>query len=191
VRDEVGRLAVPGPRPPKGRLEIKPDSWVFKNMHGRNGQTIINANAVSKAPRFAQAPNAMIPPSRHCLEAQNHPLLSELRNALPRPGAKKTWNDDQPLGLLRRRCRSYTSRRAWRTRTSCRAAEGVERAPGDPPPPRAQTLRGTIDLPLENVLGRFVFDNGLWTMTTSTSSSAGRTGAVRSRHGAGRGHGPV
>ena len=41
----------------KGRLEIHPESWVFKNMRGGNGQTIIYASGSVKKLHLPKLPN--------------------------------------------------------------------------------------------------------------------------------------
>jgi hypothetical protein len=149
----------------KGRLEIRPDHWVFKNMRGSNGQTKIFASgSVEKLP---------LPKSRNGddplkvdihLRAENLPFISELRNALPPAWSERTWTTINPSG-------------------ACDVDALVQVAPGDENthieivPRRESNVRleihrpaqgmdpdATITLPLENVLGRFVFDNGLVSM---------------------------
>jgi AsmA-like C-terminal region len=156
----------------KGRLEIEPDNWVFKNMRGSNGQTTITANGrVKKLPR-SKLRNGDDPLQVDVhLQADNLPFIRELRNALPPAWRERTWTTINPSG-------------------SCDVDAAVHVAPGveDPGiaventhivimPRKESNVRleihrpaqgtdpgGTIDLPLENVLGRFVFDNGLVTM---------------------------
>ena len=82
----------------KGRLEIHPDSWVFKNMVGDNGQAKIKASgSVEKLP-MDKLPNGDDPLKIDVyLEAQNLPFSGELKDALP-PAWKRSWPIINPSG---------------------------------------------------------------------------------------------
>jgi hypothetical protein len=150
----------------KGRLEIHPDNWVFKNMRGGNGQTIIHASgSVDKLhrPKLANGDDPLKVDIH--LQAQNLPFISELRTALPPAWREKTWTTINPSG-------------ACDVDAVVHVEPGVENTHIVIVPRRESNVRleinrpthandpgGIIDLPLENVLGRFVFDNGLVTMT--------------------------
>ena len=183
----------------KGRLEIHPDLWVFKNMRGGNGQTKIYASGSVEKLHLPKRLNGDDPLKVDIgLEAENLPFIKELRDALPPAWRERTWTTINPSG-------------------SCDVEAVVHVAPSEANPritventhivivPRRESnVRleihrpaqgmdpgGTIDLPLENVLGRFVFDNGLVTMNDVNFHVPRRAGAVRPRNGPGRGHGPV
>jgi hypothetical protein len=145
-----------------GRLEVHPDNWTFREMRGRNGQATISASgSVQKVPG-PKLPNGVDPLKIDVfLKADNLPFDGELHSALPKAW-KKTWPTINPSGA------------------SDIEAE-VHVAPGLPQhthilivPRRESNVRlevtrtpqpgidpgGTIDLPMENVRGRFVFDDG-------------------------------
>jgi len=146
----------------KGRLEVHPDCWVFKNMRGSNGQAKITASGSVEKLRLPKLANGDDPLKiKVYVQAQNLPFSGELKAALP-PGWKKSWTTMNPSGA------------------SDVEAE-VHVAPGEPdhthivivPRPesnvRLEVTRspqprfdpgGTIELPMEDVHGRFVFDDG-------------------------------
>jgi len=149
----------------KGRLEIKPDSWVFKNMRGGNGQTIINASGSVKKLHLPKRRNGDDPLKVDIhLQAQNLPFISELRNALPPAWREKTWTTINPTGACDVDAVVQVDPRVENThieivpRRESNVRLEIHR------PPQGTDPGGTIELPLENVLGRFVFDNGLVTM---------------------------
>ncbi len=150
----------------KGRLEIHPDNWVFKNMRGGNGQTSIYASGSVAKLHLPKRLNGDDPLKVDIgLRADNLPFISELRNALPPAWRERTWTTINPSG-------------SCDVEAVVQVEPGVENTHIVIVPRRESNVRleinrspqgtdpgGIIDLPLENVLGRFVFDNGLVTMT--------------------------
>jgi hypothetical protein len=139
-----------------GHLELHPDNWVFKDMQGYNGQALIMGSG-----KVAQiAPNQLQVDLR--LKGQSLPFDRQLRDALP-PAWNKTWALLEPYG-------------------SCNVDATIHVAPGqpdyyhlviDPGPttgirPRFQRLPrpgvdpgGTVEMRMEDVHGRFIFNNGM------------------------------
>jgi hypothetical protein len=159
----------------KGRLEIHPERWVFNNMLGENGKATIKASGSVeklnfdklKQPRLARGQEPLKIDVK--LEAHDLPFNEELKDALPLAW-NKSWPTINPSG------------------SSDMEAE-VHVMPGQPdhthivivPRPesnvRLEVTRspqpgldpgGTIELPMENVRGRFVFDDGKVTMNDVT-----------------------
>ena len=156
----------------KGRLEIHPERWVFKDMCGSNGLAKIAVGGSVEKLRGPKLANGEDPLKIDVtLEAQNLPFSGELKDSLP-AAWKKTWPTLNPSG-------------------SCDVEAQVHVAPGQPdrtqtvnhthivivPRPesnvRLEVIRspqpgidpgGLIELPMENVHGRFVFDDGKVTM---------------------------
>ncbi|MGA8348217.1 MAG: AsmA-like C-terminal region-containing protein [Isosphaeraceae bacterium] len=162
-RCEITWAGLPYPiRNLTGRLELHPDLWEFKNMRGGNGQAIIMGNGrVQKLVR-TNLPNGE-PPLKIDLQiqAQDLPFNEDLRKAL-QPARQKTWSIINPTGA-----------------SDVEATIHVE--PGRPDinhisivPLRDSSVRlvvhrtpqpgfdpgGTFELRMENVHGRFDFDNG-------------------------------
>ena len=82
----------------KGRLEVHPDRWVFKNMEGSNGQAKIRASgSVQKLPLPKLANGEDPLKIEVALEAENLPFSGELKDALP-PAWKKSWPTINPSG---------------------------------------------------------------------------------------------
>jgi hypothetical protein len=145
-----------------GRLEIHPDHWVFKNMRGRNGQAVITASgSVVKLPIAKLRPEVDPLKIDVFLRAENLPFSDELRLSLP-VAWRQSWPTINPTG-------------------SCNVAAEVHVNPGRddnthivilPRPESNVRLEiprfpqpnvapgGTTELRLEDVGGRFVFDNG-------------------------------
>jgi hypothetical protein len=150
----------------KGLLEIHPDNWVFKNMRGGNGQTKIYASGSIEKLHRPKLPNGDDPLKVDVrLEAQNLPFISELRSALPPAWREKTWTTINPSGACDVGAVVHVEPGVENThivivpRKESNVRLKIQR------PPQVNDPGGIIDLPLENVLGRFVFDNGLVTMT--------------------------
>jgi hypothetical protein len=149
----------------KGKLEIHPDCWVFHDMRGRNGQTeVLATGSVAKLP-IAKLENGDDPLDVQIhLELKNLPLVDELRASLPPAWREKTWSTINPSGAsdveadVRVRPGEEHTRIVIAPRPESNVRLVIERPPqpGDP--------GGVIELPLENVSGRFVFDDGLVTM---------------------------
>lgn len=145
-----------------GRLELHPDLWEFKNMRGTNGQAVIVGSGRVQKLNRPSLPNGE-PPLKIDLRigAQNLPFNDDLRKSL-QPAWRKTWSIINPIGasdvdalirvepgrpdvnhiVITPRPESYVRLVIQRT-----PIPGVD--PGGP-----------IELRMENVRGRFVFDNG-------------------------------
>ena len=138
-----------------GRLELHPDLWKFENMRGKNGQAVITGSGQVKQ----VAPKQLKVDLR--LNAEKLPFDEQLRTALP-PAWQKTWATLDPIG-------------------SCDVDAVIRIAPGQPDhyhleivPGAATGVRlkftrtpqpgidpgGPIEMRMEDVNGRFVFDNG-------------------------------
>jgi hypothetical protein len=144
-----------------GRLEIHPDLWEFKDMRGVNGQAVITGTGkVEKLPGKAPDGGDRLKVDLR-LNAEKLPFDEQLRAALP-PAWRKSWAYLDPTG-------------------SSDVDATIRVHPGEPDRyhlvivPRPATdvrLRytrapkpgldpgGTFELRLEDVTGRFVFDNG-------------------------------
>jgi hypothetical protein len=173
----------------KGQLEIHPDRWIFNDMRGSNGQTQIFASGRVRKLRMPKRRNGDDPLEVDIrLHAENLPFISELRNALPPAWREKTWTTINPSGscdvdavvhvapsphsldkVLENTHIEIVPRKESNVKLEIhRPARGND--PGD-----------IIELPLENVLGRFVFDNGLVTMNDVNFQF--RSAPVRFDHG--------
>lgn len=139
-----------------GRLELHPESWVFKNMKGYNGQATIRGDGrvVRKGgPKDFQV-------ALH-LEADSLPFDHQLRDALP-PAWQKSWATINPTG-------------------SCDVVADITSEPGQPPhhhieihPGNQTGVRlefervatpgvdpgGKFEMRMEDVSGLFVFNDG-------------------------------
>ena len=162
-RCEITWAGLPYPiRNLTGRLELHPDLWEFKNMRGGNGQAIITGNGRVQKLARPNLPNGD-PPLKIDLQilAQNLPFNDDLRKAL-QPAWQKTWAIINPTG-------------------ASDVAASIHIEPGRPDvnhiaivPRRDSTVRlviprtpqpgvdsgATFELRMENVHGRFDFDNG-------------------------------
>ncbi len=149
-----------------GRLELHPDRWIFKNIHGRNGQAEITASGSVHMLPLSRLPNGEDPLEVSVsLQATGLPFNGELRQALP-PAWKKTWATINPSG-------------------SCKVEALVHHVSGQPdsthiviePSPesnvRLQFYRsphpgfdpgGPVELRMEDVAGTFDFVDGKVTM---------------------------
>ena len=153
-----------------GRLALHPDLWEFKNMRGRNGQAVlIGSGRVQKLPG-KNLPNGE-PPLKIDLQiqAQNLPFNEDLRRAL-QPAWQKTWSIINPMGTSDVAAEIHVmpgrpdiNRIAIAPRPESSVRLVIERTPlpgADP--------GGTIELKMENVRGRFDFDNGKVKMSDVT-----------------------
>ena len=162
-RCEISWAGLPYPiRNLTGQLELHPDLWKFKNMRGGNGQAIIEGNGRVEKLAGPSLPNGE-PPLKIDLQlnARNLPFNEDLRKAL-QLAWQKTWSIINPTGA-----------------SDVDATIHVE--PGRPDsnhisivPLRDSSVRlviprtpqpgfepgGTFELRMENVHGRFDFDNG-------------------------------
>ena len=151
-----------------GRLELHPDFWKFKEMRGHNGQALIKASGWVRKLELPKLKNGEDPLKVHVdLEAENLPFNDELRAALPPAWSKKTWTTINPSGasdikgsvdiepnkpdnvLIEIVPKPQSNARLEIARV---AQQGID--PG-----------GILLLPVEDVLGRFVFHNGTVTMS--------------------------
>jgi AsmA-like C-terminal region len=159
-----------------GRLEIHPDRWVFQKMRGTNGKAKIFASgSVEKKLGEPELSNGKHPLKIDVkLEAQDLPFSGELKESLP-AAWRKVWPTLNPSG-------------------SCDVEAEVHVAPRQPDhthivivPQRESNVRlevtrapqpgldpgGTIKLPMENVHGRFVFNDGEVTMSDANFNFRG------------------
>ena len=157
----------------KGRLEIHPDKWTFKNVKGRNGQAEITASgSVEKLPffdakrRLTKGPNGEDPLKIDiALAAVRLPLSAELQAALPEEW-RKTWPTINPSGSCDAIARVHVDpggknrtqiRITPRPETSLRLFITRSPLPGIDP-------GGSFELPMDDIHGQFDFDNGDVTM---------------------------
>ena len=182
-RLEITWVGLPFPvRNLKGRLEIHPDKWTFKNVKGRNGQAEIEASgSVEKVPPDTpkkvpslKALTAKIPLKIDiALKAQNLPFSGELQAALP-PEWKKIWPTINPSGACDVVARVHampgapdrTQIRITPRETNIRLVVTRSPQPGIDP-------GGTFELPMDDVHGLFDFDNGDVTMNQVNFSFRG------------------
>ena len=167
-RCEITWVGLPYPvRNLKGRLEIHPDKWTFKDVTGSNGQAKIKASGSVEKLRLARGARTAKIRSRSTSTCKPRTFRSaaSCRAALP-TAWKKTWPTINPSG-------------------SCDVEAGVHVAPGGPNARRSRSAPrpesnvrllvtrspqpgidpgGTIELPMDDVHGQFVFDNGEVTM---------------------------
>ena len=152
----------------KGRLEIHPDKWTFKDVQGRNGQARIFASGTVENLRrqLPKRVNGDEPLKIDVdLHAQNLPFTGELQAALPKAW-KKTWPTINPSGACDIDAQVHISPTAPerteiiitpRPETNLRLLITRSPQPGIDP-------GGTFELPMDDVHGRFVFYNGVVTM---------------------------
>ena len=166
-RCEITWVGLPYPvRNLKGRLEIHPDKWTFKNVTGSNGEARIWASGSVVDLHLPKLPGGPDPLKIDiALQARNLPFSGELQKALPKEW-RKTWPIINPSG-------------------ACNVDAQVHLAPNAPErieikiaPLRESHLRllitrspqpgidpgGTIELPMDDVTGQFVFYNRVVTM---------------------------
>ncbi len=162
-RCEITWAGLPYPiRNLTGRLELHPDLWEFKNMRGGNGQATVRGNG-----RVAKliAPNLPSgePPLQIDLKvlAQNLPFNEDLRKAL-QPAWQKTWSIINPTGASDVEAsihvmpgRADVNHITIVPRRDSGVKLQIERTPQPGIDPG-----GTLELRMENVQGRFDFDNG-------------------------------
>ena len=146
-----------------GQLELRPDRWEFKNMRGGNGQAIIaGAGRVVKLVGQPNLPNGD-PPLKIDLkiQARNLPFNEDLRRAL-QPAWQKTWSIINPTGasdvdatihIAAGRPDSNHITIAPLRDSSVRLVIPRTPQPGFEP-------GGSFEMRMENVHGRFDFDNG-------------------------------
>ena len=162
-RCEITWAGLPYPiRNLTGRLELHPDLWEFKNMRGGNGQATIEGNGRVQKLFRPNLPNGELPLKIDLqIQAQNLPFNEDLRKAL-QPAWQKTWSIINPTGASNvaatihvesGRPDSNHIRIEPLPDSSVRLE--IQRAPQPGFDPG-----GPLELRMENVQGRFDFDNG-------------------------------
>jgi hypothetical protein len=149
-----------------GRLELHPDLWIFKDMRGRNGQALIMGNG-----RVEKLPGALLPNGEPPLkidlqiQAQNLPFNDDLRKSL-QPAWQKTWSIINPTGssdvdtvIHVEPGRPDVNHISIVPRPNSNVRLVVYRTPLP-----GVDQGGSFELRMENVGGRFEFDNGKVTM---------------------------
>ncbi len=167
-----------------GRLELHPDLWIFRNMRGENGQAKITASGrVEKLPGD-KLPNGDEPLKVHVdLQAKNLPFSQELRTALPRAW-DKTWKTINPSGASDVEATvEVEPHKPDRTHIVIvpLPESSVRLEIARAPQPKHFDPGGMVELRMDDVRGRFVFDNG--TVTMSDVSVQFRGAPVRCDHG--------
>jgi hypothetical protein len=161
----------------KGRLHIEPDRWTFQKMCGSNGRAIISASGSVEKLSDQKQPNGDYPLKIDInLQAQNLPFSGELKEALPKAW-RKTWPTINPSGACdaqaevhvdpRRTDHTHTHIEIFPRRESNLKLE-ITRSPQPGLDPG-----GTIELPMEDVRGRFIFDDGRVVMNDVTFNFRG------------------
>jgi hypothetical protein len=151
-----------------GRLEIHPNLWIFRDMRGENGQAKIRVSGqVQKLPG-PRLTNGDEPLKVHVdLEAENLPFSQELRTALSQPW-DKIWNTINPSGACDVEA-TVDSEAYKKERTHIvivpRPESSVRLEVVRSPEPKHGDPGGLIELRMDEVRGRFVFDNGIVNMT--------------------------
>ncbi len=148
-----------------GQLEIHPGHWIFRRMRGNNGQATITANGEVTEVRKGQLKIGLK------LEADNLPFDQQLRDALvPKPW-QLTWATLNPTGASDVAATiAIEPGRPDRNRIEItpRKQAGVTlrfnplQAPGAPP------VR-PLEMRMDDVTGRFVFDTATVPPTTMTN----------------------
>jgi hypothetical protein len=162
-RCEITWAGLPYPvRNLTGRLELHPDLWEFKNMRGTNGQAVITGSGrVQKldGPTLASGEPPMKVDLR--IQAENLPFNDDLRKSL-QPAWRKTWSIINPIGasdvdaLIRvEPGRRDVNHIVITPRPESHVRLEIQRAPVP-----GVDHGGTLELRMENVQGRFDFDNG-------------------------------
>ncbi|MBV8382865.1 MAG: hypothetical protein JOZ63_09670 [Planctomycetaceae bacterium] len=144
-----------------GHLEVHPDSWIFTDMRGGNGMAVITGSG--RVERL-EGPGDPLKVDLH-LNAERLPFDDQLRTALPKAW-QKTWSTINPIGssdvdatirLAPGQPDHYHLVIDPRPDTNIRLEFSREPRPGIDP-------GGTFSLPMENVTGRFIYDNGTVSM---------------------------
>ncbi len=167
-----------------GRLELHPDRWVFNNVRGRNGEATINASGWVNKLSDKRLANGDFPLKGHVeLQARNLPFSEELRIALPDEW-DKSWKTINPKGA----CDIESATVNFETGHPDQTHIVINPLPESNvrllftrvPQPNIDP-GGEVDFRLDDVHGRFVFDNG--TVTMNDVSVLFRGSPVRFPHG--------
>lgn len=143
-----------------GHLELHPDHWTFKDMRGQNGQAVVTGYGdVRKLGVDAEGKDEL-KIDLH-LHAEHLPFDQELQRSLPQAW-QKTWPVLNPIGssdvdahilVEPHKPERYHIEVVPKQATSVRLKfERTRRSAADP--------GGLIEMRMEDVNGRFVFDNG-------------------------------
>ncbi len=151
-----------------GRLELHPDHWVFPRMRGQSGQEVITARGDVTKLKGPKLKNGEDPLRVHVeLEARNLAFSRALFDALP-DAWKNTWRTINPAGASNVKAtvdvepyRPDQTHIVIDPLPESRVTLMVKRDPQ----PRHLDPGGMIDLPMDDVRGHFVFNNGVVTMT--------------------------
>jgi hypothetical protein len=162
-RCEITWAGLPYPiRNLTGRLELHPDVWEFKNMRGRNGQALITGNGRVQKLARPNLPGGE-PPLKIDLEIQanNLPFNDDLRKAL-QPAWQKAWSKINPAGAsdVEAQVHVEAGREDINHITITPRSESSVRLEIQREPRAGIDPGGTFELRMENVRGRFDFDNG-------------------------------
>ncbi len=150
-----------------GRLELHPDHWVFRNVRGRNGEAKIIASGEVIKLSDDRLANGDFPLKVHVnLRAENLPFSQELRKALPEEW-EMSWKTINPSGACDIESASVDVESGRPDRTHIvivpRAESNVRLVFTRAPQPNIDP-GGVVELRLDDIRGRFVFDNGLVAM---------------------------
>jgi hypothetical protein len=150
-----------------GRLELHPELWVFKDVRGRNGQAEIRASGWVRKLPGGKLPNGEDPLRVHVeLDARDLPFSQELRLALPKEW-QDTWSTINPSGASDVTATvDVEPHRPDRTHIVIdpRAESTVRLLIQRSPMPKHLDKGGVVELRMDDVRGRFVFDNGVVAM---------------------------
>jgi AsmA-like C-terminal region len=151
-----------------GRLELHPDRWVFRDVHGRNGQAeILASGEVHKLSDFKLANGEDRLRVHVDLKARNLPFSEELRTALQNEW-QSAWRTINPSGASDITARVDVDPDRGRDETHIvvdpRPESTVRLLVMRSPQPKHLDPGGLVELRMDDVRGRFVFDNGLVTM---------------------------
>jgi hypothetical protein len=167
-----------------GRFELHPNRWVFRDVRGRNGEATIKASGEVIKLSEDKLPNGDFPLKVHVdLEANNLPFSQELRKALPDEW-EMSWRTINPSGSCDIESATVDVEPNHPDRTHIvvvpRPESNVRLVFTRAPQPNIDP-GGVVELRLEDVRGRFVFDNG--TVAMSDVGVQFRGAPVRFDHG--------
>ena len=169
-----------------GRLELHPDRWVFRDVRGRNGQAVITASGVGPQALRAQAAQRRGSAARpRRARGQEAAVQRGAPHGLARRVAEHLA-DDQSVGAPATSRPPWTSNRTAPDRTHIEivplAESTVRLLVMRSPQPKHLDPGGLIELRMDDVRGRFVFDNGVVAMNdVSVQFRARRCGSTTGR----------
>jgi hypothetical protein len=162
-RCEITWVGLPYPiRNLTGHLSLHPDLWEFRNMRGRNGQALITGSGRVQKREGPKLPNGDPPLAIDLqLAAEDLPFNEDLRKAL-QPAWQKTWAIINPLGAsdVEARIVVEPGRPDMNHIVITPRAESTVRLKIHRQPVPGIDQGGSFELRMENVRGRFEFDNG-------------------------------